>query len=160
MNTSARLIGRPVATARSQNPLTSAASGSPRRPALVSHAFNASMPSSAIPWMLLLTRLAPGCHDGRSATGHLLQAFGVPSPLHPIFEVLLVCGRTVEKAHSHAAEPNGRNFQVALSEFALPQVFSDLTIRINAQPRFHPHAPRHLASAGERPERSDDPPAA
>src|SRR4029450_7243163 len=48
MSTSARLIGKPAATARSQNPLTSAASDSPRRPALASQAFNASMPWSAI----------------------------------------------------------------------------------------------------------------
>jgi hypothetical protein len=48
MSTSARLIGKPAAAARSQNPLTSAASDSPRRPALASQAFNASMRSSAI----------------------------------------------------------------------------------------------------------------
>src|SRR6266566_9842624 len=30
--------------------------------------------------------------------------------------LLLVCWRTVGKAHSHAAEPEGRNFQVAVSK--------------------------------------------
>jgi len=48
MSSSARLIGKLAATARSQNPFTSAASGSPRKPALASHAFNALMSSSAI----------------------------------------------------------------------------------------------------------------
>src|SRR5262245_10235914 len=48
ISSSARLIGKLAATARSQNPFTSAASGSPRRPALASHAFNALMSSSAI----------------------------------------------------------------------------------------------------------------
>src|SRR5262245_13923454 len=48
MRIRARLIGRPPATARSQKPATSASSGSPRSPAPASHAFNASMPSSAI----------------------------------------------------------------------------------------------------------------
>ena len=33
--------------------------------------------------------------------------------------VLLVDRRTVAEAHSHAAEPDGRDFQVALSKFAL-----------------------------------------
>jgi hypothetical protein len=31
---------------------------------------------------LSLTILTPARHGGRSATGHLLQVFGVPSPLH------------------------------------------------------------------------------
>ena len=38
--------------------------------------------------------------------------------------LLLVFGRTVAEAHSHAAEPDGRNFQVALSKFALLHFFS------------------------------------
>ena len=33
--------------------------------------------------------------------------------------LLLVFGRTVGKAHSHAAEPEGRDFQIAFSKFAL-----------------------------------------
>src|SRR5512147_719607 len=33
--------------------------------------------------------------------------------------LLLVCRRAVRKAHSHAAEPYRRDFQVAFSEFAL-----------------------------------------
>ena len=33
--------------------------------------------------------------------------------------LLLIFGRTVGRAHSHAAEPDSRNFQVAISEFAL-----------------------------------------
>ncbi len=31
----------------------------------------------------------------------------------------LIFGRAVGKAHSHAAEPDGRNFQIAFSQFAL-----------------------------------------
>ena len=38
--------------------------------------------------------------------------------------LLLVFGRAVRKAHSHAAEPEGRNFQAALSKFALLHCFS------------------------------------
>ena len=37
--------------------------------------------------------------------------------------LLLVFGRTVGKAHSHAAEPDSRNFQIALSKFALLHCF-------------------------------------
>jgi len=33
--------------------------------------------------------------------------------------LLLVFGRTVAEAHSHAAEPESRNFQAAISKFAL-----------------------------------------
>src|SRR5207245_2419178 len=33
--------------------------------------------------------------------------------------LLLVCGRAVAKAHSHTAQTERRNFQVAISEFAL-----------------------------------------
>ena len=33
--------------------------------------------------------------------------------------LLLVFGRAVGKAHSHAAEPDGRDFQIAFSKFAL-----------------------------------------
>ena len=33
--------------------------------------------------------------------------------------LLLVLGRTIAKAHSHAAQPNGRDFQVTLTKFAL-----------------------------------------
>ena len=36
--------------------------------------------------------------------------------------LLLVLGRAVGKAHAHAAEPEGRDFQVAVSEFALLHV--------------------------------------
>jgi hypothetical protein len=46
-SSNARLIGTPAATARSQNPFTNVASASPRRPALASQAFNASMSCSA-----------------------------------------------------------------------------------------------------------------
>ncbi len=42
-------------------------------------------------------------HGGPEKSGHLL----------------LVFGRTVGKAHSHAAEPDSRNFQVAISQVAL-----------------------------------------
>src|SRR5262245_18109793 len=72
MNTSAPLIGGTASTARSQNPLTSAGSGSPCRPALVSQAFNATMRSSAI--MLISgsnrVHLLPA-HD-RCPTGQIL----------------------------------------------------------------------------------------
>src|ERR1019366_402770 len=38
--------------------------------------------------------------------------------------LLLVFGRTVRKANSHAAEPEGRDFQAAISKFALLHCFS------------------------------------
>jgi hypothetical protein len=38
--------------------------------------------------------------------------------------LLLVLGRTVGKAHSHATEPEGRHFQVAVSKLALLHGFS------------------------------------
>jgi hypothetical protein len=57
-------IGNPAAVARSQKPFTSAASPSPRRPALVSHTFNALMSSSAI-------MLISGSNRGQA---HLLAA--------------------------------------------------------------------------------------
>src|SRR6266581_4131730 len=38
--------------------------------------------------------------------------------------LLLVCGWTIGKAHSHAAEPDGRNFQAAFSQLALLHCFS------------------------------------
>ena len=47
------------------------------------------------------------CHaevDGRPDHGHHL---------------LLVLGRSVAEAHSHAAQPDGRDFQIAVSKFAL-----------------------------------------
>ena len=36
-----------------------------------------------------------------------------------VIDLLLVCGRTVAKAHSHAAESESRDFQIAFSKFAL-----------------------------------------
>src|ERR1022692_1498482 len=44
--------------------------------------------------------------------------------------LLLVFGRTVRKAHSHAAEPESRNFQAALSKFALLHCFSFETVSL------------------------------
>ena len=38
--------------------------------------------------------------------------------------LLLVLGRTVAEAHAHAAQAEGRDFQVAFSEFALLHCFS------------------------------------
>ena len=38
--------------------------------------------------------------------------------------LLLVAGRTVGMAHSHAAKPDGRGFQIAISKFALLHCFS------------------------------------
>jgi len=38
--------------------------------------------------------------------------------------LLLVFGRAIGKAHSHAAEPKDRNFQIAFSKFALLHCFS------------------------------------
>ena len=66
--------------------------------------------------------------------------------------LLLVCRRTVAKAHSHTAEPASRDFQTALSKFALfhsrilslisrflrwPQVWLGLST-INSQPSTSP----------------------
>ena len=42
--------------------------------------------------------------------------------------LLLVFGRTVTKAHSHASEPESRYFEVALSKFALLHNFSFGTV--------------------------------
>jgi len=50
------------------------------------------------PSMSLLIILTLAYHDGRSATGHLLQFFGVPSPLHRdlgggVIDVTQILGR-------------------------------------------------------------------
>jgi hypothetical protein len=39
--------------------------------------------------------------------------------MEKIGHLLLVFGRAVGKAHAHAAEPDGRNFQIAFPQFAL-----------------------------------------
>ena len=42
--------------------------------------------------------------------------------------ILLVKGMAIAKAHAHAAEPEGRNFQVALAKFTLLQCFYHLSV--------------------------------
>src|SRR6266568_4403674 len=44
--------------------------------------------------------------------------------------LLLVCRRTVTKAHSHAAKPESRNFQVTISKFSLLHRFSSVTCSV------------------------------
>ena len=71
--------------------------------------------------------------------------------------LLLVCSRTVAEAHSHAAEPESRNFQVAFSQFALLHCFSSChrlsarRRRRNTTPGFCEHAERvarHVSKDG------------
>jgi hypothetical protein len=48
----------------------------------------------------------------------------------------MLFGRTVRKAHAHAAEPNGRDFQAASSESALLHfVFLILCLKPDGQRR-------------------------
>src|SRR5271157_1058886 len=44
--------------------------------------------------------------------------------MEKIGHLLLIFGRTVGKAHAHAAEPESRNFQIAFAKFALLHCFS------------------------------------
>ena len=47
--------------------------------------------------------------------------------------LLLVLGRAVAEAHSHAAEPEGRDFQVALSEFAFLHFLLSGKLRVRVE---------------------------
>src|SRR4029450_5506446 len=104
MSSSARLIGKPAATARSQNPLTSAASSSPRRPALVSHTFNARMSSSAI-MLISGSNRGPPAASSRSLP-HRSKL------IRPRLRAIKLSGSSVVKPGQVAADaPKGRSQQ-------------------------------------------------
>src|ERR1035441_7120732 len=74
----------------------------------------------------------PGAPSGRSLNPNFVAVTTCPRNGSPEKRghLLLVFGRTVRKAHSHAAEPESRNFQAALSKFALLHCFSFETVSL------------------------------
>src|SRR5271157_1372005 len=65
--------------------------------------------------------------------------------------LLLVFGRAVGKTHSHAAEPQSRNFEIAFSKFALLHCFSFKVLsRMMNQPFWPASKSRRCRSSGRR----------
>jgi len=63
----------------------------------------------------------------RSAAHQLLQMFRIPGD-----HLVLVRRRALAEAHSHAAEPDRRDFQIAASQFALLYFFLLQKVKSNA----------------------------
>src|SRR5215470_13136638 len=122
MNTCARLIGRPAATARAQNPCTSAASGSPRSPASASHAFNAPMSSALVIRTLSRLRVLPATRACR----RLLHVEAI-APVE--------AARTLEDVAVAAAHDLVRNGAVAPAQLRRHEAFARAWTRNDARLR-------------------------
>src|SRR2546427_53315 len=65
--------------------------------------------------------------------------------------LLLVLGRAVRKAHAHAAQPEGGNFQVAISKFAFLHCFSfEVVSQLMYQPFWSASKSRRCRSSRRR----------